>query len=102
MRAHSIACSALLVAPIAASALGQGLGDPVAGERLAAINCAQCHGALDVPAGGRAFATIAADPSATEDALVGFLATPHATMSGLNLSWDDRRDLAAYILSLRP
>jgi mono/diheme cytochrome c family protein len=102
MRAHSVARGALLVAPIAASALGQGLSDPVAGERLAAMNCAQCHGALDVPAGGRAFATIAADPSTPEDALVGFLARPHATMSGLNLSWDDRRDLAAYILGLRP
>jgi hypothetical protein len=29
MRAHSVARGALLVAPIAASALGQGLGDPL-------------------------------------------------------------------------
>jgi mono/diheme cytochrome c family protein len=102
MSARSIARCALLVAPIATSALGQGLGDPVAGERLAATNCTQCHGDLDVPAGGPAFATVAADPSKSEDELTRFLATPHATMSSIDLSWEDRRDLAAYIPSLRP
>jgi mono/diheme cytochrome c family protein len=101
MSARSTACGALLFAPIATPALGQGLGDPVAGERLAATYCAQCHGAIDTPLGGRAFATIAADPSTREDQLIRFLSTPHATFS-IGLSWDDPRDLAAYIVSLRP
>jgi len=102
MSARSIAWGALFLAATAPSALGQGMGDPVAGGRLAAENCAVCHGALDVPGGAPAFATIAADSNTSEDLLTRFLATPHATMSSVNLSWDDRRDLAAYILSLRP
>jgi mono/diheme cytochrome c family protein len=100
--ARSIAWSALLLAATASTALSQELGDRDSGERLAALNCAQCHGAVDVPAGAPAFATIASMPSTTADALNDFLQAPHATMPDLVLSPSDRSDLIAYILSLRP
>jgi mono/diheme cytochrome c family protein len=100
--ARSIAWSALLLAATASSAFSQELGDPDSGERLAALNCAQCHGAVDTPAGAPAFATIASMPSTTADSLNAFLRSPHATMPNLVLSPSDRSDLIAYILSLRP
>ncbi len=103
MSARSIARSALLLAATASSAaLSQELGDRDTGERLAALNCAQCHGAVDAPGGAPAFSTIASMPSTTAEALTVFLQTPHATMPDLILSPGDRSDLIAYILSLRP
>jgi cytochrome c2 len=92
----------LLLAAAASSAFGQELGDPNSGERLAALNCAQCHSAVDAPGGAPAFATIASMPSTTAEALSAFLQAPHATMADLNLSPGDRSDLVAYIVSLRP
>jgi len=74
--ARSIAWSALLVAATASTALSQDLGDPDSGERLAALNCAPCHGAVDAPAGAPAFATIASMPSTTADGLNVFLQAP--------------------------
>ncbi len=100
--ARSIVWSALLLAATASPALSQELGDRDSGERLAALNCGQCHGAVDAPGGAPAFATIASMPSTTADALNAFLQTPHATMPNLVLSSSDRSDLIAYILSLRP
>jgi cytochrome c len=78
------------------------VGDPNSGERLAALNCAPCHGPLDAPGGAPSLATIASMPGATAEALNAFLQEPHATMPDLNLSPSDRNDLVAYILSLRP
>jgi len=54
----------------------------------------------ETPWVGRAFAAIARTPF--YGLLIGLLGTSHAMMSSVNLSWDDRRDLAAYFLSLRP
>ena len=102
MSARAMACCAPLLAAIASSALSQDLGDPDTGERLAALNCAQCHGAIDAPGGAPAFRTIAAMPSTTAESLNVFLQTSHATMPNLILSPADRNDLIAYILSLRP
>ncbi len=98
MSARSIAWSALLILAIFRSALSQQLGDPAAGERLAAANCATCHGAQR-PA--PAFTTIAAMPSTTQTSLGVFLQTSHASMPNLILSAADRNNLTAYILSLR-
>jgi mono/diheme cytochrome c family protein len=100
--ARSIARSALLIAATASSAPGQELGDRDAGERLAALHCAQCHGVVDSPSGAAAFSTIASIPSMTAEALNSFLQAPHATMPDVVLSPGDRSDLIAYILSLRP
>ena len=102
MHARSIALSAFLIAAIASTALSQELGDPDAGERVAALNCGQCHGAVDSPGGAPAFSTVASMPSMTADVLNVFLLTPHATMADMGLSPGDRSDVIAYILSLRP
>ena len=102
MSARSMACSGVLLAATVSSALGQDLGDRDAGERLAGLNCAQCHGSMDAPGGAPAFASIAMTPSITPESLDRFLQTPHAAMPELILSPDDRSDLVAYILSLRP
>ena len=102
MSVRSIAWSALLLVTIIPLALGQQFGDPAAGERLAAANCAQCHGPAGMHARAPALMTIAAMPSTTEASLGVFLQTPHASMPNLILSGADRNDLIAYILSLRP
>lgn len=102
MSVRSAAGGVLFLSAIASPALGQALGDPIAGERVAAANCSQCHGEVDAPGGAPALATIANEPNATEDALSAFLVTPHATMPRIELSLEERRDLIAYILSLRP
>ena len=102
MSARSIAWSALLLLAIFPSALAQQFGDPAAGERLAAANCAQCHGADGAHRAAPAFAAIAAMPSTTQASLSVFLQTPHASMPNLILSRAERNDLIAYILSLRP
>jgi len=98
MSARSIAGSALFLVATLLSALGQQLGDPVAGERLAAHNCATCHGAHGA---APAFTAIAAMPSTTQTSLAVFLRTSHASMPNLILSAADRNNLIAYILSLR-
>lgn len=102
MSVRSIAWSALLLLAITPSALGQQSGDPAAGERLAAANCAQCHSPAGMHSRAPPFATIAAMPSTTEASLTVFLQTPHASMPNLILSVAERNDLIAYILSLRP
>jgi mono/diheme cytochrome c family protein len=102
MYARFLAWVGFIFAATVSSAIGQDLGDRDAGERLAALNCAQCHGAMDAPGGAPAFATIAMMPSTTAESLTVFLRSPHATMPDLILSPGDRSDLIAYILSLRP
>jgi mono/diheme cytochrome c family protein len=102
MSARSIAGSALLLLAILASPLAQQFGDPAAGKRLAAANCAQCHGAVEAHGRAPAFASIAAMPSTTQTSLSVFLQTSHASMPNLILSVADRDNLIAYILSLRP
>jgi mono/diheme cytochrome c family protein len=98
MSVRSIPRGALLLLTIFPAVLAQQLGDPAAGERLAAANCAQCHGAdLAAPA----LAAIAAMPSTTQTSLSAFLQTPHASMPSLTFSGAELNDLIAYILSLR-
>ena len=102
MSVRFMAWSGLLLAATASSALSQELGDRDSGERLASLNCAQCHGTMDAPGGARAFETIAAMPTTTVESLTAFLRSPHASMPDLDLSPGDKSDLIAYILSLRP
>ena len=98
MSARSIAWAAALLLATLPPALGQQSGDPAAGERLAAANCATCHGPHGAAPG---FAKIAAMPSTTQTSLGVFLQTSHASMPNLILSAADRNNLIAYILSLR-
>jgi mono/diheme cytochrome c family protein len=102
MSARSMAWGGVLFAATVSSALSQESGDRDAGERLAALNCSQCHGPMDAPGGAPSFATIAMTPTTTGESLTVFLRTPHAAMPDLILSPEDKNDLVAYILSLRP
>jgi mono/diheme cytochrome c family protein len=99
MSARSIAWAALACLATLRPALGQQLGDPAAGERFAAANCAMCH---DAHGAAPAFTRIAAMRSTTQTSLGVFLQTPHPSMPNLILSAADRNNLIAYILSLRP
>jgi mono/diheme cytochrome c family protein len=102
MRARSIAFGALVSIVGVAPVFAQAYGAPATGERLAAETCAQCHSGVGGSGGAPAFVTIASMPSTTEQSLTAFLQTPHASMPDLIISPEDRSDLVAYILSLRP
>ena len=99
MSVRPIAWSALILLATLPPALGQQLGDPAAGERFAAANCATCH---DGHGAAPAFTKIAAMTSTTQTSLGVFLQTSHPSMPNLILSAADRSNLIAYILSLRP
>ena len=84
----------------------QEIGDIASGRMIAATVCAACHmvgrGELQSPAGGApAFARIAATPGMTSIALSAALLTSHRQMPNIILQADERRDVIAYILSLR-
>jgi mono/diheme cytochrome c family protein len=101
MSVRSIAWSTVLLLTIFPSVLAQQFGDPAAGKRLAATNCAQCHGAEGAQPPAPALAAIAAMPATTQASLNAFLQTPHAKMPSLIFSGAELNDLIAYILSLR-
>ncbi|HMA73867.1 MAG TPA: cytochrome c [Xanthobacteraceae bacterium] len=84
----------------------QEIGDLPNGRHIATTVCAACHmvgkGELYSPEGGApAFARIAATPGMTSIALSAALLTSHRQMPNIILQPDDRRDVIAYILSLR-
>lgn len=102
--AGGIALAGLLL--IAAPALGQGLGDILAGREYAKSVCAECHAVLpsdpwspsiDAPT----FFEIANTSGMTARALTVWLQTSHPSMPNLLVPPDDRDDLIAYILSLK-
>ncbi len=79
-------------------------GDAEEGARLAGTWCGNCHlvtgsrtGADAVPS----FAAIASRPGATEEAISGFLRTPHASMPDHGLTLQQSRDLAAFVMRQR-
>lgn len=82
-------------------------GDPTAGLAYASGSCAQCH---NVTArrfrvfgtfGAPDFYAVANAKTTTGTGLTVFLTTPHARMPNLIISPEDRRNIIAYILSLR-
>jgi len=92
----------IVVSPIHA----QAVGDPQEGLSFAQQVCSACHavrsGQVRTP-NSRAptFLELATAPGMTIAALTVALTTPHAGMPMLELTADQRRDLIAYILSLR-
>ena len=82
--------------------------DSARGASLAERWCVTCHvpgpGLKSGPGtdAGPPFATIAADPTLTEQRLRGWLADPHPPMPNFNLSRAEIEDLIAYIRSLKP
>jgi len=99
---------AAALAPAGAAAQGTPPGDPAAGLVLAGQLCSSCHlvspeQRSPVPDGVPSFTAIAARPGTTEDRLAGvMISPPHPAMPMPPLDRRQTRDVAAYILSLRP
>jgi mono/diheme cytochrome c family protein len=84
----------------------QEIGDAANGRNIATTVCGACHmvgkGEFQAPPGGApAFSRIAATPGMTSIALSAILLTSHRDMPNIILPPDDRRDVIAYILSLK-
>ncbi len=81
-------------------------GDARAGLTLAQNTCVTCHairgGQQSANANAPSFEKIASVPGMTAIALQASLQTSHRSMPNLILSTEDRRNVAAYILSLKP
>jgi mono/diheme cytochrome c family protein len=89
-----------------ACAQAQDAGDAPRGQAFAQRVCAQCHAVRgDRPASPNpdapTFRTIAAVPGMTAMALTVTLQSAHNAMPDLVLEPQERRDVIAYILSLR-
>jgi mono/diheme cytochrome c family protein len=102
-----IAAAASVAWQIAGAAAQDLPGNPLAGLDLARAICADCHDVgqeWDELAAfyGPPFLDIAALPSTTAMSLRVFLRTPHENMPNLILSNQERDDVIAYILSLKP
>lgn len=82
-------------------------GNAADGRRFAQGNCIECHKigprSQKVPAlvGGPDFSGIANDSETTAFSLNAFLQTPHVNMPNLMLAPRDRRNVIAYIMSLK-
>ena len=95
----------LLLALPQASA--QGVGSPKTGLAYARQNCAECHavekGGWESPnPDAPSFQSIAQTQGFSWIALSAFLQTPHKTMPNFLLQPQDREDVIALILSLKP
>ena len=73
------------------------------GARIACQWCSGCHRVdNESPASAdSSFAAVAHMSSTTASSLAVFLTTPHPNMPDYSLSWQEIRDVSAYILSLR-
>jgi len=104
MRPWLIACVLVALPGMALAQMEP--GDPIAGQRLAANWCANCH---SIAPGGPgpatdiapSFSAIAALPSTTSMSLRAYLRTPHANMPDYRLSREELDDIVAYLLTVR-
>jgi mono/diheme cytochrome c family protein len=105
MRMAVMAMAAVFLAwPAAAQSPPLEAGDPVAGQRVAQMWCANCHvvaadGARGTD-GAPTFRTIA-ERGSTADGLRAFLATQHGRMPNLSLTNTDIENVVAHLLSLK-
>ena len=89
--------------------------DAERGHKVADTWCSECHRiSPDEPSGARpghvlpppmvapSFMEVAARPDTTADSLARFIGELHLPMPTYRLSDDERREVIAYILSLRP
>jgi mono/diheme cytochrome c family protein len=96
------AVSAFGVSPV----IAQEEGDVAKGRTIATTICVACHvvgkGEFVSPTGAApAFARLAGTPGMTSIALTAALLTSHRQMPNIILQPDERRDIIAYILSLK-
>lgn len=106
MRYVSLSFAVLTTLAIVTSAHGQQLTDRQKGRILARQVCAECHAVgrqrLHSPnSEAPNFVAVASTPGMTEMALNVFFQTPHRAMPNLILTPDQKREVIAYILSLR-
>ena len=90
---------------VAGQAMGQEVGDRVAGKEIALSICAECHFVADEQVelpdfDAPPFEAIAAEPSVTELSLRVFLQTPHNRMPDILLTQEQEDNVITYILSL--
>jgi len=98
--------AALAISLAVAGARAQGGGDSQEGLGLAQQVCAECHAVR--PGAGPSrnslappFEVLAATPGMTDTALFVALTTPHAGMPMFRFTAEQRKDVIAYILSLK-
>jgi mono/diheme cytochrome c family protein len=102
-----IRLAALLTLSVVAShAHAQVVGDPQKGLGLAQQVCSECHavriGEVRSPnSKAPTFLELATTPGMTSTALLVALTTPHAGMPMFRLTVEQRKDVIAYVLSLR-
>jgi mono/diheme cytochrome c family protein len=102
-----ISITTLVFLALASHAGAQEPGDSKKGAALAASVCAQCHAVRN---GQRrspnpmapSFSRVASTPGMTDRALRVWLQTSHPTMPNFILTGEERNDVIAYILSLKP
>ena len=95
------ACTALVT-----TSQAQEIGDPSKGRKFAQDICAQCHAVLPNEVISprfniASFRRIANTPGMTEQALSIWLTTSHPTMPNFFLEIEDRKNVVAYIASLK-
>ena len=107
-RAHLLASSIALLAPLLASSQirAQLMDQPKQGLILAQQICAQCHaveaGSASSPnAAAPRFEDIANIPGMTATAISATLHTSHRTMPNVMLDSDQASNIVAYLLSLK-
>jgi mono/diheme cytochrome c family protein len=102
-----VICLAIILALSVATPLhAQTVGDPKEGLSFAQQVCSACHAIRSgqlrtLNSRAPTFVELATAPGMTIAALTVALTTPHAGMPMLELAADQRRDVIAYILSLR-
>lgn len=105
MRSSRLAVFFALLFPLSANA--QEPGDPRAGFAFARANCAECHAVRDTEKESPnpkapTFASVAKTPGMTGRALAVWMQTSHPTMPNFIVGEEDRDNVIAYIMSLRP
>jgi mono/diheme cytochrome c family protein len=105
MRSLRLAVFFALLFPLSVNA--QEPGDPRAGLAFARANCAECHAVKATEEKSPnpkapTFASVAKTPGMTGRALAVWLQTSHPTMPNFIVPGEDRDNVIAYIMSLRP
>jgi mono/diheme cytochrome c family protein len=102
-----LVASAVALTLCSRGASGQSQHSTSAGRLVAERFCVACHDIGGAPtegavsAGVPGFATIAARPEQTAEAIAGRIVVPHPQMPDIQLTRREIADVSAYILSLR-
>jgi mono/diheme cytochrome c family protein len=106
MRIHLVLVALAVALLVPTQILGQDAADVGHGREIAQTICAACHvvakGQLVLPnSEAPPFPVLAATPGMTTIALTAALLTSHRLMPNIVLQPDERRDVIAYILTLK-